>query len=167
MALTYALLGAAAALSGKVFGQISTSPWAYLLVGNVCIILGLSVFNVFELTIPQFLRGRRLPTQKKGLWPSFLVGLSSGLILGPCTAPVLAALLAYVGARAKVVFGITLLFSFALGMGMLLLVIGTFAGIVGHLPKAGPWLARIEKFLGWGLIFIGEYFIFMAGKLAV
>ena len=167
MALTYAILGAIAALTGKVFGQISTSPVAYLLVGNVCIILGLSAFNVFTLPIPQFLRGRRLATQKKGLLPSFLVGLSSGLILGPCTAPVLAVLLAYVGARAKVFFGITLLFTFALGMGMLLLLIGSFAGIAGRLPKAGPWLTRIEKILGWGLIFIGEYFIFMAGKSAV
>lgn len=167
MALTYGILGAIAALTGKVFGQFSTSPAAYLFVGNVCLILGLSVFNVFTLPIPQFLRGRRLPTQKKGLFPSFLVGVSSGLILGPCTAPVLAVLLAYVGARAKVFFGLTLLFTFALGMGMLLLILGTFAGIAGRLPKSGPWLSKIEKFLGWALIFIGEYFIFMAGKLAV
>lgn len=167
MAFTYSILGAVAALSGKVFGQLSTSPWVYMVVGSICLILGLSVLHVFSLPIPRFLRGHRMPTQKKGLWPSFIVGLSAGLVLGPCTAPVLAILLAYVGVKNNVFFGVTLLFTFALGMGMLLLLIGTFAGMVGYLPKAGGWLTKIEKFLGWALIFIAEYFIFMAGKLSV
>lgn len=167
LAVTYSILGAIASLSGNVFGQISTSPWAYLLVGNICLLLGLSMFNVFHLPIPQFLRDRQIHSQKKGLFPSFLVGLSAGLILSPCTAPVLAVLLAYVGTKGNVAFGVSLLFAFAMGMGMLLLVIGTFAGVLAHLPKSGPWLIKIQKSLAWALIFIGEYFIFMAGKLAV
>lgn len=167
MAGTYSVLGAIAALSGRVFGRISTSPWTYLAFGNICIILGLSVLNVFYLPIPKFLKARQMPTQKKGFFSSFLVGVASGIVLGPCTAPVMAILLAFVAARSNVFFGCTLLFSFAMGTGMLLLLIGTFAGILVRLPKSGAWLMRIEKSLGWLLIFIGECFIFMAGRWSV
>lgn len=167
VALVYSILGATAALSGRIFGQATTSPWTYLLVGNICLFLGLSILGVFHVPIPKFLMGHRMPTQRKGILPSFLVGLSSGLVVGPCTAPILAVLLAYVGSKGNIIFGFTLLFTFAMGMGMLLLLIGTFAGIMARLPRSGPWLTRIEKFMGWTLIFVGEYFIFTAGKLSV
>jgi thioredoxin:protein disulfide reductase len=45
--------------------------------------------------------------------------------------------------------GFGLLFSFSLGMGMLFIVIGTFAGALTALPKAGAWMESIKHFFAW------------------
>src|SRR5574340_120579 len=63
MALTYTALGAIAALSGSLFGQMFTSAWTYFIVANVCIIMGLAMLGVFSL--PQIMPGflSRMPAR--------------------------------------------------------------------------------------------------------
>lgn len=165
MALTYTLLGIFAAFTGTLFGQIQTNPWTYFIVANICILLGLSMFDVFTLPLPKFLAGHQLKEKKTGITGSFLVGAASGFVLGPCTAPVLAVLLSFVAAKQNVIFGTSLLFIFALGMGTLLIILGTFTGLLANMPKADMWMVKIKKLFGWILLGMGEYFLIMAGKL--
>jgi thiol:disulfide interchange protein DsbD len=164
IAVIYSLLGAIAALSGRLFGEISTNPWTYLVVGNIFLILGLSMMDVFVLPIPGFLRSHGTAIKNKGLLGAFLVGLSSGLVVGPCTAPALGAVLAYVASRQNIFLGVTLLFTFALGMGLLLILIGTFTGLAASMPRSGRWLEAIKKIFAVILIICAEYFIILAGK---
>ena len=166
MALTYTFLGSFAALTGKLFGRIQTNPWTYFIVGNICVLLGLSMFEIFTLPLPRFL-SRFQPKEKRGILGSFLVGAASGFVLGPCTAPVLAVLISYVATRQNIIFGMSLLFIFAFGMGTLLIILGTFTGLLANIPKAGMWMERIKKIFGWILIGIGEYFLITAGKFFV
>ncbi len=164
MALAYTCLGNFAALTGRLFGQIQTSPWTYFIVANICILLGLSMLEVFTLPLPSFLTRFQPKEKRKGILGSFLVGAASGFVLGPCTAPVLAVLLGFVAARQNIIFGMSLLFVFAFGMGTLLIVLGTFTGLLANIPKAGMWMVRTKKIFGWILIGMGEYFLINAGK---
>jgi thiol:disulfide interchange protein DsbD len=91
----------------------------------------------------------------------------SGLVVGPCTAPVLGGLLLYVGASGHPVFGATLLFTFALGMGLPVVVLGTFAGLLANLPKAGEWTVKVQRAFGVLLLLAGEYLLLEAGKRLV
>jgi cytochrome c-type biogenesis protein len=169
MAVTYTALGAIAALSGKLFGQIQSNPWTYFLIGNLCILMGLSMLDVFSLRIrtPSFVI--RVQTRKKtaGMAGSFLVGAASGLVMGPCTAPALAVVLGYAATRQNMAFASSLMFVFALGMGTLLILIGTFAGLLAGIPKSGAWMVRISHGFGWILLGTGEYFLINAGILWV
>ncbi|MFA4915217.1 MAG: cytochrome c biogenesis protein CcdA [Syntrophales bacterium] len=166
MALMYTALGGIAALSGRLFGQIQTNPWTYFIVANICIFMGLSMLGVFVLPLrtPAFLtKTQRAKT--KSVWDSFLVGAASGLVMGPCTTPVLAVLLSYIAARQNVVLGMSFLFVFALGMGTLLIILGTFAGLLANIPKSGKWMVRVSHISGWILVAMGEYFLIRAGAL--
>jgi len=167
MAVTYAALGSVAALTGRVFGQVAASPLVHFLVGNVCILMALSLFDLFHLPTPSFLSGTGAGRDRGGIAGAFAVGAVSGLVVGPCTAPVLGALLLYVGTRQNVPFGASLLFVFALGMGTLLLLAGTFAGFLAGLPRSGRWMEAVRKGFGVFLILVGEYFLVEAGKLLV
>ncbi|MEI6633959.1 MAG: cytochrome c biogenesis protein CcdA [Chlamydiota bacterium] len=167
MSCTYTVLGSVAALTGTLFGRVQSSPWTYLAVANVCILLGLSMFDVFALPLPRFLSGMRPGKPRAGLAGAFLVGAASGLVLGPCTAPVLAVLLGYVAGEGNVVFGTSLLFVFALGMGTLQILVGTFSGVLASLPAAGVWMVRVKYLFGWILIAMGEYFLVTAGSLMI
>lgn len=163
MAVTYTALGAVSALTGKLFGQIQTNPWTYLIVANICILLGLSMLDVFSLHFRLPFSARE-PSGRKGFAGSFLVGATSGLILAPCTAPVLGVLLTYVAARQNVIYGMGLFFVFSLGMGTLLIVLGTLSGVLGSLPRSGAWMVWIKRAFGIIMIGMGEYFLVTAGQ---
>lgn len=168
MALTYAALGMAAGLSGSVFGEVTAHPLSYLILGNVCILLSLSLFDVFHLSTPAILTRAGGPgSAPRGMGGAFVVGILSGLVVGPCTAPVLGGLLLYVGASGHPFFGATLLFTFALGMGLPVVALGTFAGLLANLPKAGGWTVKVQRAFGVLLLLAGEYLLLEAGKRLV
>ncbi|MFY9398700.1 MAG: cytochrome c biogenesis protein CcdA [Desulfomonilia bacterium] len=163
---TYTVLGFVAAMTGQLFGQIQASPWTYFLVANICILMGLSMLGVFTLPLPGFL-SRASAHPGRGFLGAFLLGASMGLVLGPCTAPVLGVLLGYVATRQDLLFGTSLLFTFALGMGTLLIVLGAFTGLLARIPRAGGWMVTVQKIFGWTLIALGEYFLITAGQLMI
>ena len=164
LALVYAALGAAAALSGKLFGQISTNMWTYLIVGNFFLLFGLSMLDVFSL---QFTFTQKLNPSAKGagMLTAFIFGGVSALIAGPCTTPVLGTLLAFVASRQNVALGVSMLFLFALGMGFLLLIVGTFTGLLSTIPRSGVWMVTTKKAFGFLMLALGELFILKAGQL--
>ena len=167
MAAVYTSLGVFAAMTGKLFGQIQTNLWVYLIVANICILMGLSMLGVFMISIPvpQFVAGFRPEGKGRGFLGSFLVGAVSGIIIGPCTTPVLAVLLSLIAARQSAIFGMTLMFVFAIGMGTLLVLVGTFSGLLASIPRSGIWMTRVNKIFGWILIGMGEYFLLKAGGM--
>jgi len=162
MASTYAAIGMAAALTGRVFGEVTAHPLSYLVLGNVCILLALSLFDVFHFPTPAFLS--RPPGEGGGAVGAFLVGMVSGVVVGPCTAPVLGGLLLYAGTSGHPVFGATLLFVFALGMGLPVVALGTFTGLLARLPRWGTWLLKVQRGFGVLLLLAGEYLLLEAGK---
>jgi cytochrome c-type biogenesis protein len=168
LAVTYSIMGALAVLSGKLFGQMQTTPWTYFIMANLCIFMGLAMLNVFTvaLPIPQKLVRLSVGNKKQGFFGSFLIGATSGIIIGPCTAPVLAVLLGFVAMRTNLILGMSLLFVFAFGMGTLLIIVGTFAGMIAALPRTGKWMTAINFIFGLILIGAGEYFLYTAGTLS-
>lgn len=159
VALTYSLLGLIASLTGRIFGAISTHPLAYIATGAIIVLFGLSMLDIFNLTLPNIIK---LPGhKKKNYFSTFVLGLASGLIISPCVSPALAAILAYLAAQKNILYGITLLFSFAYGMGLILILAGTFSGVLAGLPRAGKWLAYLKKLAGLIIMSMGMYFIYL------
>ncbi|MFA5322278.1 MAG: cytochrome c biogenesis protein CcdA [Smithella sp.] len=169
IAITYAALGAAAVLSGRIFGQMQTNFWTYFIMANLCLVMGLSMLDVFSISLPVPQKLLKITGQnsKKGLLDIFLIGMISGVVIGPCTAPAMGVLLGYVAVKTNLLLGISLLFVFAFGMGTLLIVAGTFAGVIAALPKSGAWMTKIKFVSGLILIGAAEYFLYIAGKLSI
>ena len=161
MALAYAALGVFAAATGRFFGTINSSPWTFLAVGNLILVFALGMLEVFNL--PSF--AGRFTSRQLGLTGIFLAGLSSALVAGPCTTPVLGTLLAYTASSQNILLGGLLLFTFSLGMGALLVGVGTFSSFLTALPKSGPWLVTIKKILGLLMLGLAQYFFVKAGTL--
>ena len=163
MSLVYAALGAFASLTGTLFGSWAASPWTFIIVANIIILLALSMFDVFTIQMPQFLSRWNPGKGGKGYLSALLIGASSGLVVGPCTAPALGATLAYVGSQGNVVFGTTVLFAFSLGMGVLMIVLGTFTGALLLLPRSGGWMVKVKTAFGILMLIIAQYMLIQAG----
>jgi cytochrome c-type biogenesis protein len=162
LALTYTALGVFAALTGKLFGTIQTRPLTLGVLGGLFILMGLAMLDVFQLSLERYAPRGLTGGNRTGIFGSFMIGVTSGFILGPCTAPVLAVILGVVAARQSIFFGGSLLFVFSLGVGSLLVLVGTFAGILASLPKSGAWMTGVKKLSGIVMLAAGAYFLYSA-----
>jgi thiol:disulfide interchange protein DsbD len=86
-----------------------------------------------------------------------MMGILSALAIGPCvTAPLTGALI-YIGQTGDAYLGGVALFALGLGMGLPLLIIGTYAGKL--LPKAGAWMAITKVIFGMGLLAVAVWLL--------
>jgi thiol:disulfide interchange protein DsbD len=115
-----------------------------------------SMFGAFELNLPTGLQTRLSQLGGAGWSGAFIMGLVGGIIAAPCTGPVLASLLAYVATTKSVAFGGSLLFTYALGMGVLFFVL---AATAASLPRSGAWMEAVKSVFGVIMIDAAAYFL--------
>lgn len=161
LAITFMLLGVIAALVGGLMGG-STRLWYYL-VAVVCFLIGLQMLGVLNLAMPTWFGSLREKVKAKGLMGALLLGLISGLVSSQCATPVLAAILTYVMAqKTGIVYGALLLFIYALGRGVPILLAGSFTGILKGFRSMGKWSGWLEKTNGVIILLVGFYFLWIA-----
>jgi thiol:disulfide interchange protein DsbD len=157
LAVTYSILGLIASLGGIIFGRISTNPITLIAVGAVIVLFGLSMlFDFFHFSW----QSPKVDTRRKGYLSTFLLGAGTGFVASPCLTPALAAILAYLSTKKNILYGMSLLVVFAYGMGIILILAGTFSSILINLPKSGKWLVYIKRFSSSIVIILGLYFIY-------
>ncbi len=145
MAATFVALGSAAALSGKVFGSVLSSPIVSVLLAVFFVVLAFSMFGAYDLALPSGLQQRLNKVGGAGFGGAFSMGLVAGLVAVPCTGPVLASILAYVAVHQSVQLGALLLFLYAIGVGVPFIVIGALSVSLG---KSGPWMDAVKSLVG-------------------
>ncbi len=163
LAVVYAVLGAIVAAAGGTIGSIMGKGFVLYAIALFYLMMGLFLLDVFRLPNPQFFsRLQAKSANRKGLVGAFVIGGVSGLIVGPCTGPILAVALGSIALTLKnvqgaeyalqVVKGGFLLFLFGFGQGALILIAGMFTGFLSRLPKAGAWMETVKK--GFALLII-------------
>ena len=152
MAVVYAALGIFAGLTGNVFGRITMNAPVYVTAGAVVVLFGLLQMEWLKIKIPVLNMGRARNGWKGS---AFVMGMTSGFIVAPCTVPVLGVILTYIAAKQSILYGASLMFVFAWGLGLLLMLLGIFTNALTRLPKSGQWLVIIEKTAGIPFLVIG------------
>lgn len=165
LALCYALLGAIAGATGTLFGTVGANPWARFAIGNLLLLFGLAMLDVFPVSAPQRLiawvgrlRGGTVP----GV---FLLGATSGIVAAPCGAPAFAAVVTWVAGTGSAVAGFFYLFVFSMGMTALLVVVGLFSGTLAALPRAGRWTVWVKRGAGIVMLAMAEYYFVQMGMV--
>ncbi|MCU0650676.1 MAG: sulfite exporter TauE/SafE family protein [Candidatus Omnitrophica bacterium] len=157
VALTYSALGVIASLTGSLFGKVSANPLTHIIVGLVIIIFSLAMFDLFHIAVPQV--NKRHAHIKGSYISTFVLGLSSGLVIAPCTTPVLGSILVLLSQKNNAAYGGLLLLCFAYGMGVILILSAAFSTLLTTLPRAGKWMGIVKKAYAVVLLGAGVYFI--------
>jgi thioredoxin:protein disulfide reductase len=161
MAITYAIAGVAAGLSGAMLSAALQNPWVVGAFAAVFVALAFAMFGFYELQLPVALQSRLADASNRFYGGRtagvFVMGVLSALIIGPCVAPPLAGALLVIADRGQVALGGSALFAMALGMGVPLLAVGASAGAL--MPKAGPWMDTVKRFFGVLLLGVAIYLI--------
>ncbi|BBP04225.1 thiol:disulfide interchange protein DsbD [Sulfuriferula plumbiphila] len=161
MAMTYALVGIAAGLSGSMLSAALQNPWVLGAFALIFVVLAFSMFGFYELQLPNAIQSKFSNASNKMKGGStvgvFVMGVLSAVIVGPCVAAPLAGALLYIGQTHNVWLGGSALFAMALGMGVPLILVGVSAGAL--LPKAGGWMNAVKSFFGVLLLGVAIWLI--------
>lgn len=160
LAVTFMLLGVTAGMLGGLIGGAS-SLWYYVVAG-ICFLIGLQMLGAISIPIPDWFGGVREKVGLKGVPGALALGLVSGLVASQCATPVMAAILTYVMAKGALTYGAALLFVYALGRGVPIVLAGTFTGALKRMQGLGRWSHAIEMGSGLIVIAVGLYFLWIA-----
>ena len=127
--ITIAVVGVITALSGRIAGDIGKT--GNYIVAGIFVVIGLYIMELIK--IPFFtMHHSYINRFKKGLFAAFILGIIFGIALGPCTFAYLAPMLAIIFnvSTTKLLFGILLLFVYAIGHCSVIVFAGTFTEVV-------------------------------------
>ena len=159
-AITLTILGAIAAAAGRMLSGAGT--WWYLIAGVLMICMALQIWEVYIFVQPSTLLGK---SRARGYAGALLAGLLGGLFASSCATPVLMALLTVVISQDSILWGVLLLFCYALGNGLLIVVMGTSLGAVQQLKQSSRYamFSRISRIVMGLLVFLlGLWFFYLA-----
>jgi thiol:disulfide interchange protein DsbD len=159
IAVTYSLMGVVAALTGQMFGALLQNAWVLVGVAAIMVALALSLFGVYQIQAPNFIRQKVSGDSGGGVLGALSMGLVVGIVAAPCVGPVTIGLLTYVGATGNPWVGFWMFFTMSVGLGIPYVALGTFSGGLKKLPRSGVWMIWVEKLFGFAMLGLALYFI--------
>lgn len=160
MSFVFASIGVAAGLVGHA---VLVGPWAYYTVAAVCAVIGLQLLGLIDLPVDRL--NALLPVkrpERRSIGGVLLFGMLFGLVASPCATPILAAVATLAAVGGDAVRGGALLFTYGIGKGIPLLLLGVAAGslsLMRHVSRAAPVLTKIG---GVGLLVAAAYLVWLA-----
>lgn len=160
LALTYCVLGLIFAQVGVAAHGVLQHPLSLIVMASLLLIFAFDCMGAIHLKVPSCLNAKLEKTisrQKSGtLKKAFVFGSLSALIATPCTSAPLAGALIYVISTNSIVKGMLMFLFIGIGMGVPLLVIGTFGSRFLNFFKGKGNV--VKNLLAIPLI-LGAYFI--------
>lgn len=157
LSLTFTAFGAAAGLLGTMFGTLG--GWWYLAAGVVAVVMGGQMMGFYRISLPV---SREFRPKRGGVIGALLLGLFFGVVSSPCATPALVVLLTLVATKGQVLYGVALLFTYAMGHCLLMLAAGTFTGFIEAFVKAKGvqnFSRRAKQTSGAVVVLVGAWFI--------
>ena len=163
IAFMLSLLGVFVGLIGKI---IANTQILYYIIAAILLIMGLWLLKVFKFK-PNYSFSKISPKKGSGILGAFLLGIPFGVAASPCTLPITLSVLAYSAVKGSLFFGMLLMFTFAIGRSIPLLVVGTFTGLLKNIKVLVKYQKTLEKVAGVILILLAVYFIWQAIGLII
>lgn len=137
------------------WGELFAHPWFIWPMVAVLAVLGLGLFGLFEITLPQGVY--RFTPRHDTFSGNYLWGGFTAILATPCTAPLFPGLLLWAAQQPSAVAVLCMVFV-GVGMALPYLVLSAMPEVARKLPKSGPWAAVFKQMLGFLVIAAATYF---------
>ena len=134
-------------------------PWFLIAMTLMVTAFACNLWGFFEFRLPRWAADwGEHSSHIHGLGGNFLQGTLATLLATPCSAPFLGTAVGFALARGPV--EIAAVFA-ALGFGLALpfLTVAAFPGLATRLPKPGPWMVTLRRYLGLALAATGVWLL--------
>lgn len=145
--------------STRSWAEWMQNPWIVYAILLLLLVLGLSMFGVFEIGAGITGAGQSVQS-KEGLLGSFFQGFFVTVVATPCSAPFLGAAMPAAMALPGVWMTVALTFM-ALGLSAPYIVLGLFPGLVRLLPQPGEWMESLKQGLSFLLFAAAAWMLYV------
>ncbi len=150
-AIVFTLIGVLCAVTGNVFAS-AFGGYFTVIIASLLLVMGLKLVEILDFDAPVIIKAMPTNTTNSIFLYPVLLGITFALAGTPCSTPILAGIMAFAAMGKNIFFAVLLLFLFALGQGLILIVAGLFTSGVKNLSAIAKYTDGLLKFSGVLLI---------------
>lgn len=146
-AIVFTIIGIACALTGSVFAS-AMGGYFTILMASLLLVMGLKLLGILDFETPTIIKA--MPTNSTNsifLYP-VLLGITFALAGTPCSTPILAGIMAFAAIGKNLSMAVLMLFLFALGQGLILILAGLFTSSIKNMRSLANFTEILLKFSG-------------------
>lgn len=155
-AIVFSVIGILCAVTGSVFAS-AFGGYFTLLMASLLLVMGLKLLNILDFELPVIVKAMPVNNGSSLILYPTLLGITFALAGTPCSTPILAGIMAFAAMGKNLTFAVLLLFMFALGQGIILIVAGLFTSGVKNLKSIAAFTEGLLKFSGLLLVLVSLY----------
>ncbi len=155
-AIVFSIIGIICAVTGSVFAS-TMGGYFTLIMASLLLVMGLKLTDILDFDMPVIIKA--MPSNSTNslfLYP-VLLGIAFALAGTPCSTPILAGIMAFAAMGKNLWAAVIMLFLFALGQGLILIVAGLFTSGIKNLKKFAGFSEILLKVSGVLLILVAIY----------
>lgn len=155
-AIVFTIIGIACALTGSVFAS-AMGGYFTILIASLLLVMGLKLLGFLDFETPTIIKA--MPTNSTNsifLYP-VLLGITFALAGTPCSTPILAGIMAFAAIGKNMALAILMLFMFALGQGLILIIAGIFTSSLKNMKALASFTEILLKISGALLIAVSIF----------
>ena len=155
-AIVFSIIGIICAVTGSVFAS-ALGGYFTLIIASLLMVMGLKITSLLDFEMPVIIKAMPVnSTNSLFLYP-ILLGIVFALAGTPCSTPILAGIMAFAAIGKNLLAAIFMLFLFALGQGLILIIAGIFTSSVKNLKKLSGYTNVLMKISGALLMLVAIY----------
>ncbi len=143
---------------GLLYGQQFQSQTFKMVMFLIVFVLSLSMLGIFEINVPGKLANVNIV--REGYLGALGMGALATLLATPCSAPLLGPVLAWSLSQTMLVT-VTVFTIVGIGMAFPYVLLTAFPDMLNKIPKAGNWMLYLKQGLGFVMLGVAAYLIFL------
>lgn len=155
VATVMTVFGVLSAIAGRIFTLAGGIFWT-IFTGSLLILFGLNILGIIEIDYGSFIKKMPKKFGNEYLF-AFIIGVFFALSSTPCATPFLASILTYASITKKIPISALMLFLFALGQGVILVLASIFTTFIKKVQKLDKLFNFILKTSGALLVISGIF----------
>ena len=155
-AIVFTLIGVICALTGSVFAS-AMGAYFTLIIASLLLVMGLKLLEILDFEAPTIIKAMPQNTTNSIFLYPVLLGITFALAGTPCSTPILAGIMAFAAIGKNIALAILMLFLFALGQGVILILAGLFTSSLKNMRALASFTEVLLKISGALLILVAIF----------
>ena len=158
-AIVFTIIGIICAVTGSVFASVFGGYFTVIM-ASLLMIIGLKILGILDFEIPVIIKSMpQNNTSSLFIYP-LLLGVAFALAGTPCSTPILAGIMIFAAIGKNLWAAVIMLFLFAIGQGLILIVAGMFTSGIKNVKKFANCTEALMKISGVLLILVSVYLFY-------
>lgn len=155
-AIIFSVIGFVCALTGSVFAS-AMGGYFTLIVASLLLVMGLKLLDILDFEAPTIIKAMPVNSTNSIFLYPLLLGITFALAGTPCSTPILAGIMAFAAIGKNLALAVFMLFLFALGQGVILILAGLFTSSLKNMKSFAKFTEILLKISGLLLVVVSIF----------